>query len=262
MSCVRKIVKKFITFGLTSVLGLVSPTINSTPASANFSFTRTVIASGVGSSSSTSFDIQSVIGQPTVATEVSSSNYKLAVGFLSISDADGDAVLDNIDNCINSINPSQLDTDFNGDGDACDSDDDNDGLSDTEESTLGTNPLLADTDNDGLDDFTETNMDGNPLDYQVGVDTDPLNNDTDGDGLLDGVDPNPLTAIPDGDLAPWGAPDGVINAADLLIAQRIALGLITATPLDLAHGDVYPVGAPDGVINVQDLILINVLVNP
>jgi hypothetical protein len=73
------------------------------------------------------------------------------------------------------------------------------------------------------------------------------------------VDPDPLVAVSgvhDGDLAPLGAPDGVVNAGDVLIAQRIALGLITPTPLDLIHGDVYPPGAPDGVINVQDLLLI------
>ncbi len=28
----------------------------------------------------------------------------------------------------------------------------------------------------------------------------------------------------DGDLAPWGLPDGILNAADLLIMQRIVVG--------------------------------------
>ena len=60
---------------------------------------------------------------------------------------------------------------------------------------------------------------------------------------------------PDGDLAPWGQPDGELNAADLLIMRRIVLGEIVAEPLDLLHGDLYPPGAPDGVINMSDLIL-------
>ena len=52
-----------------------------------------------------------------------------------------------------------------------------------------------------------------------------------------------------------------MNAADLLIAQRIVLGLINPpTPLDLAHGDVYPPGAPDGVIDMSDLLLIQKMV--
>ena len=59
----------------------------------------------------------------------------------------------------------------------------------------------------------------------------------------------------DGDLAPLGAPDGLINTADYLVASRIVLGLVTPTELEYAHGDIYPAGAPDGVINIQDLLL-------
>ena len=60
----------------------------------------------------------------------------------------------------------------------------------------------------------------------------------------------------DGDLAPLGAPDGVINAADMLIASLLALGIISPSNLELSHGDLYPQGAPDGIINIQDLILL------
>jgi hypothetical protein len=62
--------------------------------------------------------------------------------------------------------------------------------------------------------------------------------------------------VGDGDLAPFNAPDGVVNAADVLIAIRIALGLVATGAMQLAHGDVYPPGNPDGVINIQDLIQI------
>jgi hypothetical protein len=44
------------------------------------------------------------------------------------------------------------------------------------------------------------------------------------------------------------------------MAQRIVLGSITATQLELDHGDVYPLGAPDGVIDVSDLLLIQKMV--
>ena len=57
---------------------------------------------------------------------------------------------------------------------------DGDGLSDTKEAELGTDPTKTDTDNDGLSDGEE---------YYPGEDgfkTNPLVNDTDGDGLLDG----------------------------------------------------------------------------
>ncbi len=55
-----------------------------------------------------------------------------------------------------------------------------------------------------------------------------------------------------GDLAPWNAPDGKINAADILIAAQLALGQRTAGALQYAYGDMNT----DGSINVADLILI------
>jgi len=60
----------------------------------------------------------------------------------------------------------------------------------------------------------------------------------------------------DGDLAPLGSPDGLINSADYLITNRIVLESLIPTELELSHGDVYPPGAPDEVINIQDLLLI------
>ncbi|NOQ90878.1 MAG: hypothetical protein GQ549_08020, partial [Gammaproteobacteria bacterium] len=59
---------------------------------------------------------------------------------------------------------------------------------------------------------------------------------------------------------PLGAPDGVINVADYLIAVRIKLGEVVAGDVQLAHGDVYPPGAPDGVINTSDVLLIQKMV--
>ncbi|MBI5221955.1 MAG: hypothetical protein HY980_00435 [Candidatus Magasanikbacteria bacterium] len=55
-------------------------------------------------------------------------------------------------------------------------DTDNDGLTDTEEATAGTNAQVADTDADGLSDYEEITL----------WKTNPLNPDTDGDGYSDG----------------------------------------------------------------------------
>jgi hypothetical protein len=140
-------------------------------------------------------------------------------------------------------------------------DSDSDGLDDVFEGILGTDPNKADTDNDGLSDGAEVGYDLDILHYTPGLDTDPLNPDTDGDGLVDGLDPSPLDPtnsgnVADGDVAPWGAPDGQVNAADVMVMQQIVLGLRSAGPLQLIHGDLYPPPAGDGVINLQDLILL------
>ncbi|MCK5091389.1 MAG: dockerin type I repeat-containing protein, partial [Gammaproteobacteria bacterium] len=136
-------------------------------------------------------------------------------------------------------------------------DTDGDGLTDTFEQSIGTDPSLADTDGDGLSDYTEVNYDGDSTAYTPGADLNPLSPDTDADGIQDNTDPIPLIFnFGDGDLAPLGTPDGVINAADALIATRIVMKMITPTNTELAHGDLYPAGAPDGQITISDLLLI------
>jgi hypothetical protein len=47
-----------------------------------------------------------------------------------------------------------------------------------------------------------------------------------------------------------------VNAGDLIIGMRIALGLLTPGTLELSHGDLYPVGNPDGIIDTSDLVLL------
>ena len=68
-------------------------------------------------------------------------------------------------------------------------DQDNDGLINSQETTLGTNPTNPDSDGDGINDGTENANGSNPLDP-----CDPDNTlpgcqiDTDGDGLSDAVE--------------------------------------------------------------------------
>lgn len=181
-----------------------------------------IINSGGGISSSANYSTHYSLGH-LAGRNFSSTSYQIQTDGLSFPDIDADGILNNTDNCKSVSNINQINSDTDSLGDACDSDDDNDGLSDILEASLGTNPLLV---------------------------------DTDGDGLNDGVDPNPLTPNADGDLAPYGKPDGFINTADLLIAQQIVLGTITPTTQDIIHADLYP----DGVIDVSDLILLEQLV--
>ena len=81
-------------------------------------------------------------------------------------DSDRDAVDDSEDNCPLTANASQIDTDLDGYGDACDEDADGDGLTNSEETGLGTNPLEVDTDHDTWSDLIEFEEGSNPLSSQ------------------------------------------------------------------------------------------------
>ncbi len=71
------------------------------------------------------------------------------------------------------------------------------------------------------------------------------------------------TCKPDGDVAPLGNPDGLVNVGDALIALRFALNLEPGHPTadEICHGDVAPLDAngqpnPDGKISVGDALVI------
>ena len=90
-----------------------------------------------------------------------------------------------------------VDTDFDGIPDSADFDDDDDGLLDTTEIAIGTDPLLVDSDEDGLTDYEE----------HVVIGTDPTRQDTDGDGAADGFDTFPLNPAASVDTDGDGLPD-------------------------------------------------------
>jgi len=137
---------------------------------------------------------------------------------LTVTDTDGDGVLDDVDNCIDDVNVDQSDIDEDEFGDVCDIDKDNDGFTDdVDNCMLDVNPLQEDLDSDGIGDacdnsydtlITDTDSDGdgilddtdNCITYanpnQEDIDNDNLGDvcdpDKDGDGVLNTIDNCPL----------------------------------------------------------------------
>lgn len=98
-------------------------------------------------------------------------------------------------------------------------DDDGDGLTNQEETDLGTNPDVADTDSDGLSDGDEVNTHG----------TDPLLWDTDGDAASDGYEVQEgYDPLDENDTPPvMPVPVGPV-AVGLMAASLLALGARSA----------------------------------
>ncbi|AWB66016.1 hypothetical protein C2869_05995 [Saccharobesus litoralis] len=206
-------------------------------------------------------------------------------------DTDADGSIDGTD--VFPLDPNEwLDTDGDGTGNNADLDDDNDGVSDTDEQANGTNPLNPDTDGDSFNDLvdvfpldpsewidTDADGAGNNADLDDDNDglsdldelangTDPLNPDTDGDIYSDLVDVFPL------DASEWldTDNDGIGNNSDLdddndgvSDTDELANGTDPLNPDTDADGyndleDVFPLDANewldtdnDGIGNNSDL---------
>ncbi len=201
-----------------------------------------------------------------------------AVHVTAIIDSDADGWLDEDDNCVSAANSAQTnsDRDFtdlspprayddltwpvsDAMGDACDSDDDNDGLSDFDEATSAVcpsssgvlNALVRDSDGDASLDAAECALGTDPADaaswprpppgdtdrdgladaFEATLGTSATASDSDGDGVLDGIEyrgynSDPLETDTDGDGCSDGKEiasingDRVVNIVDLAQAAQ------------------------------------------
>ena len=186
-------------------------------------------------------------------------------------DTDGDGIGDVCDNAPNISNANQLDTDGDGEGDVSDTDDDGDGVADSEDAFPLDASESADTDGDGVGDSADPDLDNDgildtvdnclytPNADQLDTDADGIGNvcdsDDDGDGFSDAdeitcsSDPLLASSLPaDTDS------DGIANCIDTdddgdgyLDTDEIACGsdplLASSKPLDTDN---------DGIANCID----------
>jgi plastocyanin/N-acetylneuraminic acid mutarotase len=220
---------------------------------------------------------------------------------------DGDGIPSDADNCPSVFNPSQTNTDAaplltsgapadasrpRGDalGDACDPDDDNDGMPDVAEPSLGpghahhadcpsttadTNPLALDTDGDRIADGaecmlgsdpatagpitigTDSDSDGVPDALEATLGSNPNAADSDADGALDGIEvrgyrTSPTSTDTDGD----GCSDGrEIASVDGSSAVNSLDLLLVAQRFSRTDQPVHDVNKSGG-INSLDLQLV------
>ncbi|MBK7756632.1 MAG: FG-GAP repeat protein [Deltaproteobacteria bacterium] len=182
------------------------------------------------------------------------------------SDGDAFAACAECDDNNSSVYPGATETCGDGVDSDCDSlggptgDEDGDGLSYSDERTLGTSDCATDTDLDGLDDDEEQGLgteptvadsdeDGLTDGEEVSAGTDPLVADSDEDGLTDGEElsggTDPLSADSDAD----GLSDGeeVVSGTDPLNADSDADGLSDGDERDYETDALNPDTDGDGV---------------
>jgi hypothetical protein len=163
------------------------------PGLAKGTFTFTPVESQVGN-----FPVQFTATDNGVPNLTSSTVLSV---FVSSTDADGDGVLNTVDNCPVVANPGQENNDGDANGDVCDSDDDNDSVLDSSDNcALVSNADQANNDGDATGDVCDGDDDNDGVadgddNCAYTANSDQANGDGDGQGdACDGDDDNDTVA--------------------------------------------------------------------
>jgi hypothetical protein len=172
-------------------------------------------------------------------------------------DPDHDGFVTPNDNCPDTPNQFQTDTDNDGAGDACDDDDDGDHVDDARDNCrLATNPAQTDTDLDDDGDECDADDDGdNVVDSRDNCPLAPNESqaDSDRDGKGDACDPAPAPASGSAPATPGGGAlarvsvgrrQSLVQLVDggLAVAVRCSAACGIASQLTLGRGDARRLG--------------------
>ena len=161
-------------------------------------------------------------------------------------DADGDGICSDVDNCPAIANPLQENNDGDSEGDACDTDDDNDGIVDTSD----TYPF--DNDNDGVNDSADTDFTEPGTNVVVEpVDTNPVSTTT--TLTFDNIEESGTTTVTSLDDPLFPPPSGFMLSSETHFEIETTATFTDTVTLCITYADAGRDGGDDSIEDTYKL---------